>query len=441
MRIGIIGGGPAGYSAALGLSENDNKVQLFEKEEVGGVCLNVGCIPTKSLIHSASIYDICDGSKINVDWEEIKNKKDLAVKRNLMGLKGLLKEGKVEVINKEALLKENGSIEVSGNDYNFDKVILAVGSKPLTPPFSVPEDVWYSADALSAGDIPDSIVIIGAGYIGLEFGYIFSCVGSKVTIIEKENEVLPGEDVEFARFLRKSLRRKSIKFHLSSEVVDVKKESDKYQVFLRSNHKKENIEAEKVLIAIGRKPNVDNLPGRVLKENRFIEVNDFLETKIKDVYAIGDCRGGYLLAHSAFKDAEIVKMNILGDRRKKDLFSVPRVIYTKPEFASVGYSEEKLKQEGIDYKVAKVNFAANGRAIVTGKTAGAIKLIYNLKGRILGGIIVGEDASELITFLSLSIDNKVNLDSLSETVFPHPTFSEVIGQVTSNALREGVKSN
>jgi len=431
MRIGIIGGGPAGYSAALSLSEKGNKVQLFERGEVGGVCLNVGCIPTKSLIHSASLYNICKADKLNVDWEEIQKKKALAVRRVLIGLKGLLKERKVEVINKEALLKENGLIEVSGEGNKFDKVILAVGSKPLRAPFSVPEDVWYSTDALAAEDIPDSIVIIGAGYIGLEFGYIFSCLGSKVSIIEKEDEMLPGEDLESATILRKSLKRSGIQFYFSSEVVEIKKTNSNFRVFFKNNEKEEKIEAKKTLIAIGRKPNTNTLPKKVLEEDKVVGVNDFLETKIKDVYAIGDCRGGYLLAHSAFKDAEIVTSNILGEKIGKNDFSIPRVVYTDPEFASVGYSEEQAEAGNIEYKVSKSNFAANGRAIATGKTVGYVKLIYGMEGNILGGTIVGENASELIPFLSLSIENKINVDSLSKTVFPHPTFSEVIGQVSS----------
>jgi dihydrolipoamide dehydrogenase len=434
MRIGIIGGGPAGYSAALSLSGDNNKVQLFEKEEVGGVCLNVGCIPTKSLIYSASQCDICKTDKLNVNWRDIQKKKTLAVKRILIGLKKLLEEKKVEVINEKALLRDDGTIEVNGEDNKFDKVILALGSKPLRAPFPVPENVWYSADALAAEEVPDSIVIIGAGYIGLEFGYIFACLGSNVSMIDKEDEVLPGEDRESAEILRRSLKRKGIKFYFSSEVIEIKKTKGNYRVFFRKNKKGEEIEAKETLIAIGRNPNVDALPSEVLEGDKIVGVNDFLETKIRDVYAIGDCRGGYLLAHSAFKDAKVAAMNILGAKIKKDDFAIPRVVYTEPEFASVGYSEEEAKERNLEYKVSRSKFAANSRAVATGKTYGYIKLIYGAEGNILGGTIVGENASELISFLGLSIENKINVDSLSKTVFPHPTFSEVIGEVSSATL-------
>ncbi len=438
MRIGIIGGGPAGYSAAIRLSERGNKVQVFEKGEVGGVCLNVGCIPTKSLIYSASLYDIVKSYKREVSWEEIQKKKDLAVKRVLTGLKGLLKENKIEIINKEAVLKGNGSIKSDEKEYQFDKVIVASGSKSVKSPFPAPDDVWDSKDAIASEKLPESIVIIGAGFIGLEFGYIFSCLGSKVWVIEKEDEALPGEDRESAAILRKSLMRKGIKFYFSSEVIEIEKENNKYLVIFKKDDKEQEIATEKVLIAIGRIPNVDNLPVEILEMNKVVKVNDYLETRIKNVYAIGDCRGEYLLAHSAYKDAEIVTKNILGEKRKKDEFIIPRVVYTEPEYASVGYSEEKAKAENIDYKVSRVNIASNGRALATGKTSGYIKLIYEKKGRIVGGIIVGGNASELIPLLSLSMDRNIDVEELSESVFPHPTFSESIREVSYNAAREGL---
>ena len=433
MQIGIIGGGPAGYSAAISLSEKGNKVKLFEKEEVGGVCLNVGCIPTKSLIYSANLYDIVKSYKIETNWDKIQEKKILAVKRALMGLKGLLKEKKIEIIKEEAILKKDGCIESNGAEYRFDKAIIATGSKSIATPFLTPQDVWDSTDALNAGKLPESIVIIGAGYIGLEFGYIFSCLGSKVSLIEKEEEVLPGEDRESSALLRKSLMRKGIKFYFSSEVIEVKKEKDKFEVFFRNSDKEEKIESQKVLIAIGRIPNIDNLPGEILEGSKAVKVNGFLETKMRNVYAIGDCIGGNLLAHSAYKDAEIATRNIFGEEIEKGTFAIPRVVYTHPELASVGFSEEKAQSLNIDYKVSRVSFASNGRAIATGKTDGNIKIIHTKEGRIIGCIIVGESASELISLVSLAMDKELSVKKLSETVFPHPTFSEVIGEVSTVA--------
>jgi dihydrolipoamide dehydrogenase len=433
MRIGIIGGGPAGYSAAIRVSNGNNKVQLFEKGEIGGICLNIGCIPTKTLTYSANLYDIVKSDKKKPNWKEIQEKKALAVKRALMGLKNLLKEKKIEIIEEEAILNEDGSIKSDKKKYKFDKVILAAGSKPVVPPFTTPKGTWDSADALEAPDLPESIVIIGAGYIGLEFGYIFSCLGSRVSIIEKENEVLPGEDTESAAVLRKSLMRKGIKFYLSSEVIEVKKEKDKFEIFFKSSDKKGKIEAQKVLIAIGRTPNIDNLPDEILEGSKKVKVNEFLETRMKNVYAVGDCTGGHLLAHSAFKDAEIAVRNIFGEKIEKAKFAIPRVVYTYPELASVGYTEEKARSLNVDYRVSKVTFASNGRAIATGKTDGNIKIIHTKKGEIIGSIIVGGSASELISLISLAIDKGLSVKKLSETVFPHPTFSEVIGEVSTVA--------
>jgi len=429
MRIGIIGGGPAGYSAAIRLSEKGNKIYLFEKGKVGGVCLNIGCIPTKALIYSANLYYSAKSGNGEIDWKGIQEKKELAVKRDLLGLKNILEKKEIEIIKEEAILEKDGSIQSNGKKYKFDKVILATGSKPIEPSFTVPAGVWDSTDALDTQELPDSIVVIGAGYIGLEFAYIFSCMGSKISIVEKEDEVLPTEDKESSSVLRKSLMRMGIKFYLSSNVTEVKKGKDKFAIFFNSDGKEKKIEAQKILVAIGRKPNTDNLPCEILKEGRSVRVNDFFETSIKNVFAIGDCMGGFLLAHSAFKDAEILTRDILGDKVTKRRFAVPRVVYTHPEFASVGLSEEKARSEQLNYMVSKVPYASNGKAIATGKTAGQIKLLYTKEEKIIGSVIVGENASELISLIGLAMDNELSLKKLAETIFPHPTFSEIIGEV------------
>ncbi len=432
MRIGIIGGGPAGYSAAIRLSEKGDKVYLFEREKIGGVCLNAGCIPVKSLIHSANLYDIVKSDKKKANWGKIQEKKALAVKRDRIGLESLLARNKIEIVRKEATLRSDGRVE-AGVEYSFDKVVVATGSKPIIPPFTVPKDLWSSTEALETEQLPGSLVIIGAGYVGLEFGYLFSCLGSKVSIIEKEKEVLPGEDKESAGLLRKSLMRRGIKFYLSSEVAEVKKVNDEFEVFFKKSNEEEEIKSEKVLSAIGRKPNTDNLPGEILNGSKAVKVNNFLETKIRNVYAAGDCVGGYLLAHSAFNDAGIAARNIFGDKIEKDKFSIPRVVYTDPELASVGKSEEQAQSDSIDYMVSKVPFASNPRAVTTGKTRGQIKLTFTKKGKIIGSTIIGENASELISLIGLAIDKGLGVKELSETVFPHPTFSEIIGKVSEVA--------
>ena len=436
MLIGIIGGGPAGYSAALRLSEKGNKIYLFEKEQVGGVCLNIGCIPTKALVYSANLYNSLKSKTRDTDWKKIQENKNLAVKRAILGLKNLLKEKEIEIIKAEAVLKKDGLVKAKGNEYKFDKLILATGSKPIKPHFTVPADVWYSKDALKAQELPDSIVIIGAGYIGLEFAYIFSCLGCKVSVIEKENEILPGEDIESATLLRKSFVKQGIKVYLSSEVIEVKKEKDNFEVFFNNENKEEKIESKKVLIAIGRIPNIDNLPEEILDNKRTIKVNSSHETIIENIFAIGDCTGGYLLAHSAFKNAEILARGILGEKTDKEKSVVPRVVYTHPELAFVGFSEEKAQTECMDYIISKVLYAANGRAIATGKTRGQIKLICTKEGKIIGSAIVGESASELISLISLAMDNELGLGKLSKTVFPHPTFSEIIGEAVTQVKQK-----
>lgn len=441
MRIGIIGGGPAGYNAAIRASKRDNQVKLFEKESIGGVCVNVGCIPTKSLISSVSFYNEFQSGEQKIDWEEIQRKKTLAIKRVKLGVEKLLRENKVEIINKEAKMKKNGAIVANGDEFKFDKVILATGSKSISLPFPVPAEIWNSSDALEATEVPESIIIIGAGYIGLEFSYIFSSVGCKVAVVEKKDEVLPGEDDESVAFLRKSLMKKGIKFYLSSEVTSIKKSDVGFEVSFKKDNKEEKIKSKKVLLAIGRYPDIINLPREVLDENKkVVEVNDFLETKIKNIYAIGDCTGRYFLAHSAYKDAEIAVRNISGERLSKKEFAIPRVIYTKPELAFVGYSEGKAQSDNLSFSVTKFPFAANGKAIAAGKTTGYIKIIYTKHGKIVGGAILGDTASELISLLSLAINNDLNMEKLSGTVFPHPSFSEVVGEVSGIATGVEVRS-
>ncbi|MEO0293629.1 MAG: dihydrolipoyl dehydrogenase [candidate division WOR-3 bacterium] len=432
MRIGIIGGGPSGYSFALKVADN-NEVFLFEKEEVGGVCLNKGCIPTKSLISSVEIYEMVKSYQKKPNWRKIQESKDLAIKRGLLGIKSLLKEKKVKVIKKEARLKDDRKIEVDGETFSFDKVVLATGSKPIPPPFPIQGEFWDSTDALNAKELPESLAIIGAGFVGIELSYIFSSLGCKVQVIEKEAEILPGEDVEFTKILRKSLIRKGIEFHLSSEVLEVKKENEKFNVFFKEKGKNKDIIVEKVIVCIGRIPNIEGIPEEIVEKDR-VKVNEFLETEIENVYAIGDCIGGYLLAHSAFKEAEILAENILGRKVRKDNYVIPKVLYTKPEFASVGFSEKETLKE--NYKISKLPFASNGRAIAEGKTSGYVKIIHSGNGEILGGVIIGERASELISILSLAIINKLGLKELSECVFPHPTFSEIIRDVSSIALAD-----
>ena len=440
MRLGIIGGGPGGYSLALRASNKGLDVVLFEREEIGGVCLNVGCIPTKALITCARLKDSLKktkrlGLKVElekVDWETVQRFKENSRNRIVLGVSNLLKKRGVELIRDEAELRDERTIQAGKKNYDFDRIIIATGSISNPPGFPVPEGIWDSTDALNALKVPRSLLIVGGGAIGLEFGYIYNCFGSEVSILELESEILPGESKGSVLPLRKNLEKKGIRFYLSSFISEIQRK-DIFRIIFEQNGKEKQIESEKVLISIGRTPNINAVPKEIITENRRIKVDNKMRTDMENVYAVGDCIGGYLLAHTAYKEAEIALRNILGENIDLDERVVPRVVYTNPEFASVGSTEEELKEKGMDFEMASFSFSANPRAIASGETAGSVKILYDEKGNILGGDIIGDESSELITQLSLAMEYGIDIKKLSELIYPHPSLSEAIKEAASIA--------
>ena len=440
MKLGIIGGGPGGYSAALRASVKGIDTTIFEKEEIGGVCLNVGCIPTKTLVSYANLLNLISKSKRfglnigvkNLDWKRIQESKDNAKKRLVIGVSNLLKNRGVKIIKEKADLVDNFSIETKSKRYKFDRIILATGSNQKTAPFKVPVEVWDSRDAVNSKEIPGSLTIIGAGVIGLEFAHIYNSFGSEISIVELENEVLPGEDWDLSSILRKTFEKRNIRFYLSSTVKEVIK-NDRFLTKFIYKGKEKVIESDRVLLSIGRIPFINDFEDILEFERGAIKVDKYLRSSIKNVYAIGDCIGGRLLAHCAYKEAEIAVRNILGEDIEINEVIIPRVVYTKPEFASVGFTEDELKKDNIYYEVSKYPFSGNPRAVASNETTGEIKLIYNKKGEILGCGIVSNEASELISILSLAMEYNINVNKLSELVFPHPTLSEAIKEIAAIA--------
>ncbi|MCK4420238.1 dihydrolipoyl dehydrogenase [candidate division WOR-3 bacterium] len=440
MRLGIIGGGPGGYSLALRASNKGLDVVLFEREEIGGVCLNVGCIPTKALITCARLKDSLKktkrlGLKVElekVDWETVQRFKESSRNRIVLGVSNLLKKRGVELIRDEAELRDERTIQAGKKNYDFDRIIIATGSISTPPGFPVPEGIWDSTDALNALKVPRSLLIVGGGAIGLEFGYIYNCFGSEVSILELESEILPGESKGSVLPLRKNLEKKGIRFYLSSFISEIQRK-DIFRIIFEQKGKEKQIESEKVLISIGRTPNINAVPKEIITENRRIKVDNKMRTDMENVYAVGDCIGGYLLAHTAYKEAEIALRNILGENIDLDERVVPRVVYTNPEFASVGSTEEELKEKGMDFEMASFSFSANPRAIASGETAGSVKILYDEKGNILGGDIIGDESSELITQLSLAMEYGIDIKKLSELIYPHPSLSEAIKEAASIA--------
>lgn len=436
MRLGIIGGGPAGYLGALKASLLGIDVTLFERDKIGGVCVNEGCIPVKSLIKLVSNIDNINKlknkginfSNVNVDWKEIIKTPQIATKRLQGGINLLLKKRNVNIINRKGEILSEDTIISENKEYKFDKILIATGSLPKKPPFKI-DDFWTSSDALFSCDIPKSIGIIGGGVIGLEFAYIYRCLGIPVEIFEIMEEVLPNEDREFSSILRKELEKMGIRFHLKTKVNEIKTKNDEKEIIFIEEGKETSLTFEKVMVSVGRELSRDGIPDFIKTEKGFIKVDDFLSTCIKNIYAAGDCIGGNMLAHTAYYEAEIAIDNILDKNKRFDESVVPRVVYTKPEFASCGETEESLNLKGIKFKKEVFKFSGNGRAVAEDKTQGGVKMLLDENDFLLGGIIIGESASELITILSFLMKERIKPKDSIDLIFPHPTYSEGIKEV------------
>lgn len=441
--IAILGGGPAGYVAAIRAAGLGAEVVLVEKGELGGVCLNVGCIPTKTLLKSSELYNNIqqskefgiDASQSKMDWNISTERKNRVVKNLNMGLENILPHKGIKVIKGIGTIINSKQILVatceSEIEVNCEKLIIASGSDHLIPNIEGINSagVITSTDALSLNKLPDSVVIIGGGAIGLEFATMFSSIGVKTTIIEMKNRVLPNEDSEVSTELMKIMKRKGIGFKLSATVKQIKQSEDGLEVIYSIKDKTESVSCENVLLAIGRKLNSDSDWVKTLGlhiEKGAIVVNDRMETNASGVYAAGDIVGGKLLAHLAFMEGKTAAENALGIDSALNYNAVPACVYTNPEIASVGISEEEAIKNGIKIKTGRFNLRNNGRALSLGEREGFVKIIADENNIIIGGQIMGHNASEIISEVTLAITLKVKADLLADMIHPHPSLSEAI---------------
>lgn len=452
--ITVIGGGPGGYVAALRAAQKRVDTVIIEKDQIGGTCLTVGCIPTKSLLESTGIVNEIDkwngkGIKINnIEFElnKLMNRKDKIVKKLVRGVSSLIKKneninlirGKAEIIDKETVrVKElNGDIK----DIKSEKVIIATGSKPIEisqMPF-LKEYIWDNKDALSTDKIPKDLLIVGGGVIGVEFANIFNNLGSNVTIIEKADRLLPDEEKVASNYLKDVFNQRGINIHLSSEVTEYKETDQKVEIeFLKQNNIKK-IKVDKILIAVGRRPVLENIGLRnvgIDYNKRGIIVNNRMETNRDNVYAVGDVNGNYRLAHVAFQEAIIAVDNVLGGDKEINYKYVPRCIYTQPEIAAVGLTEKEAKREyGDKISIGTFPYSANGRAL-SEKEEGIVKTIIETNyNQIVGMLIIGSHATELIGQVTIAMNLESTMETIDEIIFPHPTFSEMIKESVLDSL-------
>lgn len=449
--IVIIGAGPGGYVAAIKAAHMRAKVALIEKDKVGGVCLNAGCIPTKSFIKSAEIYQHALSADnfgikipkeaISFDWQQILNRKNQIVKRLTQGVKTLIEKNKIDLYIGEAKVNSPQSITVNNQEIKTKNIILATGATPAIPPIPGLKEalnsgfVLTSKELLDIPDVPKSLVIVGGGVIGIEFATIFSTFGSKVTIIEREENILLNVDDEVRTAFLRILKKAKIDVLTKANVTKFTTN----EVFYNYQDQEQAITADKVLLAVGMKPNTAGLEQLGLEIKNGIVTNEHLETNIKGIYAIGDCNGKMMLAHVASAEGIIAVENIFGKNSKIDYNKVPSGIYSFPEIAMVGLTEQEAKQQNLDYTASKFPLAANGKALVEGETDGFVKIITDNKlGEILGVHILAPHATDLISEGVLAMELEATVQEIANTIHPHPTLSETIMEAAFKAFKHPI---
>jgi dihydrolipoamide dehydrogenase len=443
-RVIVVGGGVGGYPAAIRAARLGADVTLVEREKIGGVCLNKGCIPTKVFLHSASIYEEIKRAslfglsteKLKIDFSRVLARKNEVVNRLTAGVSSLLKNKKIRVLNGTASFTDSNSMKIAetGEVITGDKFILASGSVPaqLSIDGSQKVALLTSDDLLNMESLPASLLIIGGGYIGVELGQFYSRMGVTVSIVEMLNRIIPTEDEDISRALEGTLSKEGISVLTQATVEKIEKDGKDKKVTLSLPQGKKQIITAEVAQSVGRKPqyagmNIEKI-GMKTEKGR-ITVNDRMQTNIPHIYAVGDVIGGIMLAHVAMAEGECAARNALGYPSSLSYRAVPRCIYTSPEVACVGLSEKDAIKEKGEVQVGRFPFHAVGKASLMEETEGMIKIVADKKhGEILGVHIFGPHATELIAEAVLALELEVTVEELAHTIHPHPTLSEGLGE-------------
>lgn len=448
VQLVVIGSGPGGYSAAFRAADLGIKVVILERyNTLGGVCLNVGCIPSKALLHKAVIMlEARDMSQCGIKFgkPEIDVKalrkwiEDQVIGKLTTGLSGLTKQRKVTVVTGEAQFTGEHQITVTTPEgksqiIEFEHAIIAAGSTPVSLPF-LPEDprIFNSTGALKLNQITGNMLVIGGGIIGLEMGTVYNALGCDITVVERLDQLIPGADADIIAPLQKRLKNQFSDIFLKTEVTDVKAKKDGLWVSFKGNNApKKPVRFDQILVSVGRRPNGKLIgaekAGIVVDDRGFIQVDAQLRTNIPHIYAIGDIIGEPMLAHKATAQAHLVAEIIEGKKYHFDAKCIPSVAYTDPEVAWVGLTENEAKSKGIDYSKGVFPWAASGRSLSMNRTEGLTKLLIDkATGRIIGGAIVGPHAGDLIAEVALAIETGLDVEDLALTIHPHPTLSETV---------------
>lgn len=438
----VLGGGPGGYVAAIKAAQLGARVALVEKEKLGGVCLNWGCIPTKTMLHTAKLYlDILKGedfgivgidtSNIKVDWNLLLKRKDQVVNRLVSGIYSLIKKNKISLYEGMGQVLNKNEVKVNGETLWGENLILATGAVEYYPEIEGLKEmvdkglVINSKGALSLESIPKDLVVVGGGVIAVEFATLFNALGSNVTLIQRSGRILSAVEKEMATRLERHLKKEGIKILTNTKLKSISEEG------VKIDHKgKEKVfKGDKYLVSLGLKARLSGIEKLDLKLNEkgFVESNDRLETSIPGVYAIGDLNGKYALAHVASAEGLVAAENIMGQESKINYNIVPSAIYTFPELASVGLTEEDAKEQGLDYTVSKFPLMANGKALAEGESLGFVKIIAdNEYGEVIGTHIMAYNATDLISEAVVTMQLEGTVYDIAKAIHPHPTVSETI---------------
>lgn len=440
-KITIIGGGVGGYPAAIRAARMGAEVVLIEKEAIGGTCLNRGCIPTKALLQAAGILRMIRQSSVfgikcreaEADFDAIMRRKNAVVAQLSKGVQSLLSAKKIEVIQGTAALRDPRTvvIEETGGRISSDYILIATGSKSMDIPIEGIDgpDVMNSTQFLDMKSLPKSVVIIGGGVIGVEFGQFLNAMGTKVTLMELTPDLIPGSDKQIAALLQKMLTRSGIEVAADAAAKRIDRRDTGNTVTYTVNGQEKTVIAEKILLTVGRKPDLSLLSNGKLGvqcEKGRIVVDASMQTSVPGVYAAGDVVGGSMLAHVATAEGECAVRNMLGEKMRMDYRAVPSCIYTSPEIASVGLTEEKARESG-EIRIGTFPLRANGKALILNETDGMVKIISDRKyGEILGVHIIGPHATDMIAEAVLGIRLEATVNELAGAIHPHPTLSEAM---------------
>ncbi len=458
--IVVIGGGPAGYVAAIRAAQLGAKVTIVEEAKFGGTCINAGCIPTKFFLHAAEIYHSIqtgndygiNNTGTSIDLAKMQYRKKITISILVAGIEGLLKGNSIEIVKGRGVLRSPKHVEVDmGSDgkqiFDTEKIFIATGSKSIRPniPGVENSNIVNAESLLDATEFPKSLVIIGGGGVGVEIGTILAKLGNKVTIVEMMPHIIPLQDEEIASVLTETLKADGVQIYCNSRVTGIESNKQGKRVLFSTDGATKYLEADSVSIAIGRRPNTEGIgltECGVVTDKGKIKVNERMQTNVPGIYAIGDVTGKLMLAHVGFMQGKVAAESALGGKSVMDYRAVPQCIFTMPEIACVGLTEKEATEQGYRIQVGKFPFSANAMAAILGEVRGMVKVITERQyGQILGVHIIGPRATTLIPEATLAIQGEMTPEEIAATIHPHPTLSESIWEAAMGVKGESIHSH